>query len=67
MTEWVLKCSVCGTERRLDVGFNLAVFKGRIYLYCRKCRANREHRILGYMDGDRLRPPEEISSPDIID
>lgn len=68
MTEWLLKCEVCGTERRLSVGFNLAIFKGKIYLYCRRCKMNTEHKILGYIDEEgRLVAPEGLAGSDIID
>lgn len=67
MTKWLLKCTVCGNERVLDVGFNLTVFRGKLYIYCRKCRTNREHQILGYYDEGRLVPPSEFSGVDIAD
>lgn len=68
MTKWLLRCTICGNERVLDVGFNLTVFKGKIYIYCRKCKANREHLILGYYDEEgRLAPPNKFSGADIAD
>ena len=50
MTKWLIKCTICGEEREFDVGFNLAPFGGKLYLYCRKCRANREHIIVGCIE-----------------
>ncbi len=52
MTNWLLMCTICGTEKRLNVGFNLALYGSRIYLYCDKCRRNTEQRVLGYIDDD---------------
>jgi hypothetical protein len=50
MTRWLLRCTACGRERALEVGFNLLVFGGKIYLYCKSCKANREHLILGCVE-----------------
>ncbi|MFP3198841.1 MAG: hypothetical protein RXO32_09365 [Thermoproteus sp.] len=68
MTKWLLRCTVCGSERVLDVGFNLTAFRGRLYIYCRKCKANREHAVLGYYDDSgRLAPPGDFAGVDIAD
>ncbi len=50
MTRWVLKCTRCGYEHTFNVGYDLTVMGGRLYLYCEKCRRNTEHVVLGYMD-----------------
>jgi len=52
----------CGEERILDVGFNLALFGGKLFIYCRRCKANREHLILGCLDGEC-----PASGADVID
>ncbi len=52
MTNWLLACSQCGSRRYLDVGFNLALYGGRIYLYCERCGRNTEQRVLGYVEED---------------
>lgn len=52
MTKWLLKCAACGEERVFEAAFNLAPFGGRIFLYCRKCRGNRDHVILGCAEQD---------------
>ncbi|WP_193322728.1 hypothetical protein [Pyrobaculum calidifontis] len=62
MTKWILKCMTCGEERILDVGFNLALFGGKLFIYCRRCKANREHLILGCLDGEC-----PASGADVID
>lgn len=68
MTKWLIQCSVCGNERILDVGFNLTVFRGKIYLYCKRCKTNREHKILGfYSEEGRLVQPTEFTGIDIAD
>ncbi|MEM0463301.1 hypothetical protein [Pyrobaculum sp.] len=51
MTRWILKCTACGEERIFEAAFNLRLFGGKMYLYCRKCKANREHLILGCEEG----------------
>lgn len=37
-------------KKFFDVGYDLTVFNGKIYLYCSKCKSNTEHKILGYYD-----------------
>ncbi|AET33552.1 hypothetical protein [Pyrobaculum ferrireducens] len=64
MTKWVLKCTVCGEERIFEAGFNLSLFGGKLYLYCRKCKANREHLILGCADETEGCP---VAGVDVID
>ncbi|MCC6035577.1 MAG: hypothetical protein GU356_12060 [Pyrobaculum sp.] len=64
MTKWVLKCTACGEEREFEAGFNLALFGGRLYLYCRRCKTNREHVILGCAEPEELCP---TSGVDVID
>lgn len=49
MTEWILECKVCGTQRILDVGYNLREFK-ELYIYCKACGRNTPHRIVGVRD-----------------
>jgi len=62
VTKWILKCMTCGEERIFDVGFNLALFGGKLFIYCRRCNANREHLILGCLDGEC-----PASGADVID
>ncbi len=50
MTRWVIKCTRCGLERELDVGFDLTPFRNGLYIYCTKCRMNTFHVVLGYHD-----------------
>ncbi|WP_291765870.1 hypothetical protein [Caldivirga sp. UBA161] len=50
MTRWVIKCTQCGMERELDVGFDLSGLRYNVYLYCPRCRMNTMHRVLGYYD-----------------
>ncbi|ACB40860.1 hypothetical protein [Pyrobaculum neutrophilum] len=64
MTRWILKCTVCGEERELEAGFNLTLLGGKVYLYCRRCRANREHLVLGCAEPDDLCP---TVGADVID
>ncbi|MCC6039828.1 MAG: hypothetical protein ACO2OQ_02845 [Thermofilaceae archaeon] len=49
MTVWRLKCEVCGSEREINVGFNLYEFK-RVYIYCRNCKSNTLHVVLGHKE-----------------
>ncbi len=46
MTKWLLKCEKCGNEWMLDVSFDLEKI-GRIYHYCKICRKNTFHKVLG--------------------
>jgi len=62
VTKWILKCMTCGEERIFDAGFNLALFGGKLFIYCRQCKANREHLILGCLDGEC-----PASGADVID
>ncbi len=50
MTKWILKCMTCGEERIFEAGFNLTIFGSKIYLYCKKCKANRDQLIMGCVD-----------------
>jgi hypothetical protein len=50
VTRWVIKCTQCGLERELDVGFDLSSLRYSVYLYCPRCRVNTTHRVLGYHD-----------------
>lgn len=50
MTRWVIKCTRCGTERELDLGFDLRPLKDSLYIYCPRCKMNTTHRVLGYFD-----------------
>jgi len=52
VTVWRLKCGRCSRERDFDVGFNLALFEGRIFLYCPNCKSNTVHEILGIVDDE---------------
>lgn len=52
MTRWLIKCSGCGTQRNLNVAFDLASIGNKIYLYCSRCGRNMEYRVLGYVDED---------------
>ena len=52
MTKWLLRCTRCGLDSYLDVGFDLTMFGSVIYLYCPRCRSNTEHKVLGYIDDD---------------
>ena len=63
MTKWVLKCAACGEEKIFEAAFNLAPFGGRIYLYCKKCRSNRDHVVLGCLDGELC----QSAGADVID
>lgn len=49
MTVWILKCRDCGSEKEIDLGFNLYKI-GRIYIYCEKCRKNTFHDVIKYLD-----------------
>ncbi|HII46054.1 hypothetical protein [Pyrobaculum aerophilum] len=64
MTKWLLKCTVCGEERVFEAGFNLALLGGRVYLYCKRCKANRVHLILGCLEEDGSCP---VAGADVID
>ncbi len=45
MTVWVLVCTECGAERKLDVGYDLREL-GKVYLYCRNCGKNSFHEVV---------------------
>ncbi|MEM0366488.1 MAG: hypothetical protein QXO93_06975 [Acidilobaceae archaeon] len=49
MTKWSLRCEECSREWSLDVSFDLSDFK-KLYYYCRKCRKNTYHIILGKVE-----------------
>jgi hypothetical protein len=46
MRGWVVKCVTCGTRWVLEVSFDLRDSK-LIYHYCKVCRKNTFHEILG--------------------
>ncbi|GEM_PF-360328 len=52
MTRWLLRCTQCGLDMYLDVGFDLTAFGNILYLYCPRCKRNTEHKVLGYIDDD---------------
>jgi len=46
LTRWVLKCVECNVEWKLEASFDLSEFP-KLYHYCRNCRKNTFHQILG--------------------
>ncbi len=46
MTKWVLICEKCKTKWVLDVSYDLRKV-GRLYHYCKTCKANTFHKVLG--------------------
>ncbi|MDK6028436.1 hypothetical protein QPL79_03560 [Ignisphaera sp. 4213-co] len=43
---WLLRCISCGTKWVLEVSFDIRDVKS-IYHYCKKCRKNTFHEVLG--------------------
>jgi len=46
---WKVKCTSCGTERVLNISFDIGRQK-TIYIYCNICKKNTFNEILGYID-----------------
>ncbi|MBW9140401.1 MAG: hypothetical protein K1T65_01575 [Candidatus Aramenus sp.] len=46
---WRIRCTECGTERDLNVSFDISKQK-TIYIYCNVCRKNTFNEILGYKE-----------------
>ncbi|MCE4612470.1 MAG: hypothetical protein F7C07_01365 [Desulfurococcales archaeon] len=46
VTVWRMRCSDCKTEWELRASFDLSTFK-TFYHYCRTCKKNTFHEILG--------------------
>lgn len=55
MTRWRLKCTECGREWILPVSFRLDRM-GKIYHYCKYCKKNTFHIVLGKV-------PDEADDP----
>ncbi|MEB3757926.1 MAG: hypothetical protein GSR82_03875 [Desulfurococcales archaeon] len=49
MTSWILRCTECGREWKLDVSFNLHEM-GKIYHYCPYCKKNTFHVVVKRID-----------------
>ncbi len=49
MTSWKLRCTKCGTEWILRVSYDISDLD-RIYHYCKKCKKNTFHEVLGRVD-----------------
>jgi ribosomal protein L44E len=49
LTAWRLRCKECGSEWVLKVSYDISDMK-TIYHYCRKCRKNTFHEVLGRLD-----------------
>ena len=49
VTVWLLKCEECGSEWELEVSFNLKDVP-RLYHYCKVCRRNTFHKVLGVLE-----------------
>ncbi|RLG78246.1 MAG: hypothetical protein DRO14_01240 [Thermoprotei archaeon] len=49
MTVWKLRCTICKTEWILKVSYNISDFK-RIYHYCKVCKRNTYHEIIGKVE-----------------
>ena len=58
--KWLIKCEACGFERAFEAGFDLTITGGKIYLYCRRCRRNTTHIVLGAEDRGRVIPFNEL-------
>jgi len=59
VTKWKLRCMECGTVWVLKVSFDLREM-GRIYHYCRTCKRNTFHEVLGLVE-------EESGGPEPVD
>ena len=71
MTSWKLRCTECGTVWVLRVSFDLRSM-GRIYHYCRVCKRNTFHEVLGLVeeleDNEEARPSDGVEeSPDLLE
>lgn len=71
---WLIRCETCGYERAFEAGFDLTITGGRIYIYCRRCKRNTMHSVVGLEDRGRIIPFNELltlrnshRSGDIID
>ncbi|OYT26892.1 MAG: hypothetical protein B6V02_00880 [Thermoprotei archaeon ex4572_64] len=55
MTRWIIRCTRCGVEKQFNVAFDLTIYGSSIWLYCKNCKANTEHKVLGFIDDDTER------------
>ena len=54
MTLWKLKCLECSREWILPVSFDLESM-GKIYYYCRYCKKNTFHSVIGRIEEHVIR------------
>ncbi len=66
MTRWRLKCTECGREWLLPVSFRLDEM-GRLYHYCRYCKKNTFHIVLGKVSDEPVHSVGGEDSSDLRD